>query len=784
MYIGSSLKRREDERFLRGRGTFVDDLTLPNMTYAAFVRSPHAHAAIKGFTTEKAKALPGVLAVLTGADWSAEGLGRAPCLWAVPFRDGRPMNEVTLSILASDRVVFIGEPVAIVVAETAAQALDAAEAVEVDYEPQPAVVETAHALDSGAPLVHPDFGTNLAFDWEIGDEMATDAAFAQAAHVTSLEHTQNRICPAYMEPRAAIGHYDSAHEHYTLWATLQNPHMQRRWLAEQSLYIPEHKIRVVSPDVGGGFGPKFYHYPEYPTLLWASRKLDRPVRWTETRSECFVVDHHARDHVTACKMAFAEDGKILAIRTDTIAALGAYCSTAAPVVPCFGHALLPSLYTVPAVYAGLNLVYTNSTPVDAYRGAGRPEVHYVVERLLENGAREMGIDVCTVRERNFIQAEQFPHTTSTDVTYDSGDPPGLMRTVKGMGDYQSLRDEQARLRNDGVLMGIGLAGFMDCAAMGPSKIGAQEGARQGWWDSANVRVHPTGKVTVLCASHNHGQAQETTFAQIAADKLGVDFDDVEIVVGDTDRAPFGIGTGASRSITLFGTAITMGAERIVEKGRKLAAHLMECALADVEYENGAFVVKGTDRQMTFQEIAGAAYYGADYPDDFELGLDETAFYDPDDYNYPSALHLCTVLVDPETGLIRLRDYFVVDDCGRVINPMVVEGQIHGGLVQGIGQALMEHCIYEPESGQNLTGTFMDYGMPRAEDVPNFGCERLESLSPNNPLGVKGAGESGTIGAPAAMVNAVVDGLWHLGVRHVEMPMTPMRVRQAIEAAGH
>ena len=782
MYIGKAVTRREDERFLRGRGTYVDDVGLPDMAYAAFVRSPHAHAKIRGFVTDKAKAIPGVLAVLTAADWSEQGLGESPCLWDLPQRTGEPMARIMRPILTADRARYVGDTVALVVAENQFTARDAAEAVEVDYDVLPANADTARALDPDTAILHEDHGTNLAFDWEVGDEKATEAAFTSAAHVTRLELRNNRLAPSCMEPRAVVGHYDAVRDHYTLWTSSQAPHMVRRWLAENSLFIPEHKIRVISPDVGGGFGQKLWHYPEESTVLWASVAVGRPVRWNATRSETFVVDAHARDHVTTCEMAFDKDGTILAVRADVLSNLGGYLSPSGSCIAPYGLVMLPGIYQTAIAYGRARGVYTNTTPVDAYRGAGRPECLYLIERLIENGAKELGIDPYEIREKNLIQGEQFPYTTPTGVTYDSGDPPSLLAKLTALGQYDELRAEQECLRGEGILMGIGLAGFVDGAGFGPSRQVAAAGGQWGTWDSANIRIHPTGKVTVNCGSHNHGQGHSTSFAQVMADNLGCDIDDVEVVEGDTDRIPYGTGTYASRSMSITGSAIAVGGERIITKGKILAAHLLEAATEDIDYDEGAFVVKGTDRKLTFNDIAHAAYYGADYPEGFELGLDETVFFDPPEFNYPEAIHLCTVLIDPETGQVTLRDYFAADDVGVVINPIIVEGQIHGGLAQGIGQALMEDCAYDAESGQLLAGTFMDYGMPRASDLPTFGLTGIETPAPDNPIGVKGAGESGTIGAPSAIGNAVIDALWHLGVRHIEMPFTPGRVLAAIQAA--
>ena len=766
-----------------GRGTFVDDVALENAVYAAFVRSPHAHAVIGEISVETAQARPGVLAVLTGRDWATAGLGRSPGLWQITSRDGSPMNEVCRPMIVDDRVRHVGDTVAVVIAEQRSEAQDAVACVEIDYQILPAVTEANSALRPDAARVHDEFDVNQVFDWEIGDEAATDAAFASAAHVTTLEVINNRLVPNPIEPRAVAGLYEPAGDHYTLWTTSQNPHLVRRWLAESSLYIAEHNIRVVAPDVGGGFGQKIYHYPEEAVVLWASKIVGRPVRWTASRTESFAVDTHARDHATKCEMAFDADGRILGIRADTIANIGAYLSPFAVCIPSYFYAsMLPGIYTMPTAYGRVRAVYTHTTPVDAYRGAGRPECLYVVERLLENGARELEIDVCELRQRNLIQADQFPYTTATAVTYDSGDLPNLLTKLTILADYDGLRAEQRQLRARGILMGIGMAGFVDCAGAGPSKVIAAQGARMGFWDVANVRVHPAGKVSVFCGSHSHGQGHATTYSQIVADRLGCPIDDIAIIEGDTDRIPFGLGTWASRSISVIGTAIAQSLDRIVEKSRELAAHLLECGVEDVEFADGEFIVTGTDRGLAFTDVVHAAYSGASYPDGFELGLDETVFYDPANYNFPSAFHICTVLVDGETGAVTLRDYFAADDVGRVINPSIVEGQIHGGLAQGIGQALMENCAYDPASGQLLTGSFMDYAMPRAADMPSIALTGQETLAPDNPLGVKGAGESGTIGAPAAVANAVVDALWHLGVCHIEMPLIASGVWRAIKDA--
>ena len=783
MYIGRSVTRKEDFRLVTGQGRFVDDLAPSNSARAYFLRSEHANARLVSIDTSRAQSMPGVLTVLTGKDWEADKLGRSPVLWTITSRDGKPMREVKRPMFVADYVRHVGDTIAMVVAETRHQAVDAAEAIAIEYEPLSPIVGAAEALQPGAPLVHRELGTNEVFDWEVGDRSSVGAAFATAAHVTTLTLTNNRIAPAPLEPRATVGHYDRASDRYTLWTTTQNPHLVRQWLAEDTLLVPEQNIRVVAPDVGGGFGQKIYHYPEEPAVLWASKRVGRPVRWNSTRLENLSVDTHARDHLTRCRMAFDAEGKILALDVDTIADMGAYLSPFASCIPTYFYApMLSEVYRIPHIYCRVRGAYTNTTPVDAYRGAGRPECLLVVERLLETAARDMGIEPFELRLRNLIQPEEFPYTTATKVTYDSGNYPGMLEIGRKLAKYEELRAEQARLREQGILMGIGMSAFVDAAGAGPSKLIASQGSHVGLWDVATIRVHPSGKISALCGSHSHGQSHATTFAQIIADRIGCDLDDIEIVEGDTDRIPYGMGTYASRSMSVVGAAIARGVDRVIDKGAKLAAHVLECSRADIEFKSGRFEIGGTDRALTFRQVAKLAYRGADYPAGFELGLEETVFHDPDNYNFPSGFHLCTVLVDADTGQVTLREYFAVDDVGLVVNPMVVEGQIHGGLAQGIGQALMEDCVYDKVSGQLLTASFMDYAMPRANDLPSFRLANQQTLSPNHPLGIKGAGESGTIGAPSAVTNAVIDALWHLGVRHIDMPLTPMRVWRAIKAA--
>ena len=783
-HVGAALPRKEDDRFLTGRGRFVDDIRLPGEAYAAFVRSPHARARIGAIDTAPARAMPGVLAVLTGEDWRRDGGGDTDVLWDVTSHDGTPMATAPRPIFASGEARHVGDTVALVVAEDPHAAADAAAALDVAWEPLDAVTGLASAIAAGAPLVHEQFGSNVSYDWRIGDAEATAAAFAGAVHRTTLTLANNRLAPSAIEPRATIGAYDRGSGRYTLWSTTQNPHLVRQWLSRDTLRAPEQEIRVVAPDVGGGFGQKTYHYPEEASLPWAARLLGRPVRWTASRAETLMVDIHARDHVTEARMAFDEAGRIAAVEVDSIANLGAYQSQFGACIPSlFCGPLLSGQYAIPALHYRVRSVYTHTTPVDAYRGAGNPEITYILERLVENGVREMAGDALEARARSLVPAAAMPYASATGITYDVGDFPAVLDKARALANLDALRAEQARLRSAGRLMGIGMAAFVRSGGAGPSRLAAALGSRMGLWDVATVRVHPSGKITVLCGSHNHGQSHATTYAQIVADRFGCAMADIDIVEGDTDRIPHGLGTWASRSITVVGSALAVASDRIIEKGRRLAAHLMECAEADIDFGSGAYAVRGTDRRMTFVEIADMAYRGADYPEGFELGLEEAAFFDPDDFNYPYGTHVATVTVDAETGAVRLTGYFSVEDAGLEINPLVVDGQRHGAAAQGIGQALLEDVRYDPESGQLLTGSFMDYAMPRADDLPAITLASHVTLTETNPLGVKGVGELGTAGPPPAIGNAILDALWHLGVRHVEMPFTAERVWRAIRAAS-
>jgi carbon-monoxide dehydrogenase large subunit len=785
--IGKPLRRREDIRLVRGQGRYVDDIRLPGTAWCVFVRSPHAHARIHSIATARAAAMPGVLLTLTAADWDKAGHGQLTVVHPMPFGDGRPMNTVTRPAFARDTVHHVGDIIAAVIAETRFAAEDAAETVTADYEPLPAVTSMRAAIAAGAPLVHPQFGTNLVFEIERGHRDKTETAFSRAAKVVELHLKNSRVCANPIEPRAYLCDYDAAADSYTLFATSQQPHYLRRWLSIYTLHIPEHKIRVISPDVGGGFGSKGLFATEVSTVVWAAQMLHRPVKWVATRTETFLSDAQARDHDTVARMGFAEDGRIVAMQVDTLAALGGYLSNFAPSIPGNSYPqTITGLYRTPNLHLRVRGVYTNTVPVDAYRGSGRPEATWSNERLLERGAHDLGIDVVEIRRRNLIAHDAFPYSAPGGRVYDCGDPPALLDKLLSLAHYPALRREQKELRRQGILMGIGLAAFVDKAGTGPSGNLAKRGGLHGGWESAVVRVHSDGKVTIFAGTHSHGQGHEITFCQVAADRLGLPIEDIRLVEGDTDRIPFGNGTWGARSASVAGTAIFRAADKLIAKAVRFAAHIMECAPGDVEYRNGLFRVRGTDKVLPFAEVADVAYHGAALPPDGSLdpGLEVAEFYDPPDTNDPQAMHLAVVIIDPETGSVTLRDMFAADDCGVVINPMIVEGQVHGGLAQGIGQALCEQIVYEPDSGQLLTASFMDYPMPRAADLPVFHTTFIATRAPSNPLGVKGASESGTIGAPAAIGNAVIDALWHLGVRDIALPISSETVWRALRAASH
>jgi len=782
-YIGQAIKRVEDKRFITGKGKYTDDIVLPGMTYAYMVRSPFAHAKINSIDTSAALAMEGVVTVFTGKDIAESGVNGVPCGWQVNFKNGDTMKEPPHPLLVADKVRHVGDAVAMVIAEDRATAKDAAEAIVVDYEVLEAVVDAAKAVEPDAPLVHDDVPKNMCFDWELGDKAATDAAMASAHHITTLEFTNQRLAPNAIEPRAAIGHYEEANDKYTLYTTSQNPHLTRLLLCAFVLGIPEHKVRVVAPDVGGGFGSKIFHYTEEALVTWASRRLNRPVKWTAERSESFVTDAHGRDHVTRAEMGFDAEGKMVGLRVKTFANLGAYLSTFAPCVPTYLHGtLLQGLYTTPAIHVDVTGVFTHTTPVDAYRGAGRPEATYLLERLVDTAAHEMNMDPAELRFKNFIPpfdgVNQPGYQTQVALQYDSGNYEAVLKRALEMLDYEKVRKEQAEARKNGRLIGIGFSTYIEACGIAPSAVVGALGARAGLYESAQVRVQPTGKVSVYTGSHAHGQGHETTFAQVVADKFGIPMEDVEIVHGDSESVAFGMGTYGSRSLAVGGSAIVKSIEKVIEKGAKIAAHKLEAAVDDLEFAGGKWTVKGTDKSIAFGDVALTAYVPHDYPQGLEPGMDFSSFYDPANFTYPFGCHIAVVEVDPETGKVELKRMVACDDVGNVINPMIVDGQIHGGLAQGIGQALFEEVIYD-ESGQLVNGSYMDYTMPRADDLPMFETDRTVTPCPHNPLGVKGAGEAGTIGSTPAVVNAVVDALSHLGVRDLEMPLTPERVWRAM-----
>jgi len=782
--IGEHVLRREDFRFLRGKGNYVDDIQRHGQHYAVFVRSPQAHAQIKSIDISAAASSSGVVAVLTGDDVAADEIGGIPCGWGITSKDGSAMHEPAWPILAQGRVHFVGDMVACVIAQTKAQARDAAEKVQVEYAALPAIVSTAKAMDAGSPQMYDDAPKNVCFDWELGDKDATDKALAASAHVTKLELVNQRLVANPMEPRAALAEWDENSGMLTLHCTSQAPHVIRLLLGAFVLSQPENKFTVISPDVGGGFGSKIYPYPEYAVMCYAARKLGITVRWTSDRSEAFLSDAHGRDHVTVAELGLDADGKFTALKVNTVANMGAYLSAFAPLIPTFLYAtLFAGQYTTPAIYCDVQAVFTNTTPVDAYRGAGRPEATYVLERLVEMAAKETGLDPAEIRRRNFVPADAFPYATPVAFEYDSGDYAKTLAKALETADYDGFAARKASAKANGKLRGIGISTPIEATGAAPSAIAGALGARAGLYESAEVRFTATGTVTVFTGTHSHGQGHATTFAQVVATQLGIPYENVDIVEGDTSNSQFGMGTYASRSLSVGGSAIVKACDKIIAKGRKIAAHLMEASVDDVEFENGNFKVSGTDKTTSMAEVAFAAYVPHNYPlEELEPGLNEQAFFDPVNFNFPYGAYVCEVEIDPDTGVTDVVNFVAIDDVGNIINPMVVHGQIHGGVVQGIGQALLEQGVYD-ENGQLLTGSFMDYTMPRADDMPMITSDMTVTPCPQNPLGVKGCGEIGAIGAPPAVINAIVDALSGHGVTHIDMPATPAKVWQAIHSSA-
>ena len=776
-FIGQGVKRREDYRFLTGSGNYTDDVDLPHQSYATFVRSPHAHAKIKGINKNRALKAPGVIAIYTGEDIAAAKINGLPCGWLITGSDGQPMKEPPHPVLAQGKARYVGDHVAMVIAETQHQARDAAELVEVDYEVLPAVVRAEDARKKGAPQVHDELAPeNTCYVWGLGDKAAVDKAFAAAAHVTTLEFINNRLIPNAIEPRAANAVYSRADESYTLYVSSQNPHVERLLMTAFVLGLPEHKVRVVAPDVGGGFGSKIYLYAEDVALTWASKQVNRAIKWTADRSESFVSDAHGRDHVSKAELALDKDGNFLALRVATTANMGAYLSTFASCIPTILYAtLLAGQYKTPAIYAEVTAVFTNTAPVDAYRGAGRPEATYLVERIVEQAARELKMDPSALRRKNFITT--FPYQTPVALLYDIGNYEATLAEGLKVADVSGFAARKMEAAKRGKLRGLGYACYIEACGLAPSNVAGALGARAGLFEAGEVRVHPTGKVSVFTGSHSHGQGHETTFAQVVAERLGIPMEDVDIVHGDTSKVLFGMGTYGSRSLSVGGTAIVKAVDKVIAKGKKIAAHLMEASDTDIEFRDGVFRVAGTDKQVPFASVALTAYVPHNYPlDKLEPGLNENAFYDPTNFTFPAGTHICEVEIDKDTGVTRIVNFTAIDDFGKIVNPMIVEGQVHGGLTQGIGQALTEGCYYNPDTGQLVTGTYMDYCMPRADDVPSFKVGTKETACTHNPLGVKGCGEAGAIGAPAAVMNAITDAL---GVKDIAMPATPQRIWRVI-----
>ncbi|MCX7560023.1 xanthine dehydrogenase family protein molybdopterin-binding subunit [Sulfitobacter sp. F26204] len=779
--IGASSKRREDVRFLTGNGNYTDDINIRGQAYVHFLRSDIAHGTLTSVDTAAAAAMPGVIQIFTGDDFAE--IGGMPCGWQITDKHGAAMQEPKHPVLAHGKVRHVGEPIAAVVAETLAQARDAAEAIEVEIAELPAVVNMKDAVKEDAPKVHDDLTSNLCYDWGFVEEnkAAVDEAFEKAAHVTTLELVNNRLVANPMEPRVAIGDYNRSDGEHTLYTTSQNPHVIRLLMGAFVLGIPEHKLRVVAPDVGGGFGTKIFHYQEEAFCTFAAKAINRPVKWTSTRSEAFMSDAHGRDHVTKIELALDAQNNFTALRTDTYANMGAYLSTFAPSVPTWLHGtLMAGNYKTPLIYVNVKAVFTNTVPVDAYRGAGRPEATFQLERVVDKCAHELGVDPIALRRQNFIT--EFPYATPVAVEYDTGDYVATMDKLEELADIAGFDARRKESEARGKLRGFGVNCYIEACGIAPSNLVGQLGARAGLYESATVRVNATGGLVVMTGSHSHGQGHETSFAQVVAEMIGIDESMVDIVHGDTSKVPMGMGTYGSRSIAVGGSAMVRATEKIIAKAKKIASHLLEASESDIELKDGAFSVAGTDKSVAWGDVTLAAYVPHNYPlDDIEPGLEETAFYDPSNFTYPSGAYACEVELDPETGVVTIERFTAADDFGNIINPMIVTGQVHGGLAQGIGQALLENCAYD-EDGQLLSASYMDYAMPRASDLPMYDVDHsCQTPCTHNPLGVKGCGEAGAIGSPPAVVNAVLDAMRSGGkdVAHIDMPVSPSRVWAAM-----
>ena len=774
--IGAPVRRTEDFRFITGKGQYTDDINRAGQAHAYFLRSPHAHAEIVKIDMAKAKSMDGVIAILTGDDLAADKIGGLICGWMIHNKDGSPMRAGSHPALAQGKVRYVGDHVAVVIADSYQQAKDAAEAIDVTYKTLQAVADIESALKKGAPVVHDVAPDNTVFNWHLGDKAATDAAFAKAKHITKLDLVNNRLVPNPMEPRAAVGEYDAGTGVFTLHTTSQNPHVARLVLSAFIGIAPEHKLRVIAPDVGGGFGSKIFIYAEETVCVWAAKKVGRPVKWTSDRTEAFLSDAHGRDHVTHAEMALDDKGRILGLRVNTKANLGAYLSTFSSSVPTYLYApLLSGQYNIPAIYCEVDGVYTNTAPVDAYRGAGRPEATFVIERMVEVAARERGEDPALFRRKNFVT--QFPHQTPVIMAYDVGNYAASLDKAMDMADVKNFGKRRKESERNGKLRGLGYSAYIEACGIAPSQAVGSLGAGVGLWESAEVRVNPVGTVEVLTGSHSHGQGHETTFAQLVSDRLGIPLDQISIVHGDTDKVQFGMGTYGSRSGAVGMSAIAQALDKVIAKGKKVAAYALEAAEGDIDFKDGRFSVKGTDKSLAFGEVALQAYIAHKFSgQQLEPGLKETAFYDPTNFTFPAGVHICEVEIDAETGVTRIDRWTAVDDFGVVINPMIVEGQVHGGIAQGVGQALLEGAHYNKD-GQLVTASYMDYTMPRADDLPSFAVGMTSTPCPSNPLGIKGCGEAGAIAAPPAVINAITDALGH---ENISMPATPQRVWQAVQ----
>ena len=777
--VGSRVERKEDKKFLTGKGRYTADINLANQTYAYFVRSPHARAKIKKVDINKALRAPGVVKILTGEDLANDKIGGLIAGWKIVSQDGKDMKVPPHPPLAKDSVNYVGDHVAVVIAETLEQAKDAADLVSVDYKILKAIVNTGDTMNSEA--IHEGIEQNLCFDFGLGDKAKTDEAISKADKVIKIDLVNNRLIPNAMEPRASLGDYNSSSEDLTLYTTNQNPHLTRLVLSAFCAIQPEHKFRVVAPDVGGGFGSKIYPYAEDAVIAWAAKKIERPVKWVAERTESFLSDCHGRDHITHAELAVSNDGKILGLKVETIANIGAYASLFATVTPTYLYApLILGLYNIPVAFCNVKAVFTNTAPVDAYRGAGRPEATYTIERLIEKAAKEMGIDRAEFRNKNFVS--KFPHQQCLVHNIDSGDYSAHLNKALELADYKNFENRRAESESRGKLRGIGFSTYIEACGIAPSAVVMSIGAGVGLWESAEIRFNATGNVSVFTGTHSHGQGHDTTFAQIVSDKLGVPLENIDLVHGDTDKGPFGMGTYGSRSLAVGGTAITKACDKIIDKGKKVAAHMLDSKPDEIDFNNGEFIVKNSNKKKTIGEIAFACYLPGQFgeiksplPSGVEPGLKETAFYDPVNFSFPAGSHICEVEVDKSTGETKVVAYTAVDDFGTVINPMIVEGQVHGGVVQGIGQALYENAHYD-QSGQLTTASYMDYTMPRADNFPELKIDYTSTPATSNPLGVKGCGEAGAIAAPPAVINAVVDAVG----TDVSMPATAEKVWKALK----